>query len=565
MLSLTSLFISLCAPILVRSSLRGTAQANEKNGVDAYYISKMSDRFVAFMENKRVLMDQFGASEQDRLENAILSASRPEDKSLLERTAKVNEERRLEAQNAFNEMQNFATTLKQIIGAVGSASTCQDLTCGPQSYCSMDKALGARCLCKAGFEGNGFICQTPLQFTAMPILQNQVGQARNQFADLHVSTLQGNIVMAVYRDISKGHKGFAMLGHASDAQMKWHAPVLFSQQSQAYSPVLVQLMDGDQNTPGGGGIAIAYRTTNRGGDAILLGGHVDATSGALTLGRSKAFARNQAQAMQMIPLSDSRVAVIFAEHLLQGHADQVLGGAMYGAALLAHVDSNGDEPAIISKNRFATGPVARFSVVALSPTTFGVAYRQGAAEEGSKMAEAACILGEALPGTIRFNSNAVLLEPDQAHIWARSLTLVGKDRMAYTYHSGDEKVTKQAILQADPSTHRLEVVHGPEVLGQGFNPVVHSVSNMQLDSQSNLDPDRQSVLLTILGRDGSTPGEAHLCRISHGGIPSGCRTLALGARDLVSVSGAPVGDGRFVFTMTDAHGIPYYELVGLSS
>merc|ERR1719230_2211397 len=119
------------------------------------------------------------------------------------------------------------------MGAVGSAATCKDLSCGPHAHCAMGN-LGAQCVCNVGFQGNGFICRTPLHLTMYPLTQSRTGQVRSQIADLRVSTLEGNIVVTTYRDMSDGHRGYLMVGRAAPDGMQWHAPVLFSNQSQAF-------------------------------------------------------------------------------------------------------------------------------------------------------------------------------------------------------------------------------------------------------------------------------------------------------------------------------------------
>lgn len=396
-----------------------------------------------------------------------------------------------------------------------------------------------------------------------------------QVADIHVSALQGDTVVVVYRSISNNHRGYALLGHATPNKMLWHAPVLFSSDSQAFSPVLVQLLEGD-NAQHQGGIAIAFRDMNRGGDGILLGGRIDPTGGALKLGSPRAFTRHQAQDMSMLPLPGSRVVVIYSGHNLDGHGQRLPGGVMYGGALLAQVQSDGAPPQVIHKARFASGPVARLSAISLSPATFAVAYRQGQGSAAAQQAEAACITGRLHHNELIFDSEPLLLEPEQPQIWSRSMSLIGKDRIAYTYHSGHERVTKQAILKADPVAHHLEIVHGPEVIARGPTSVVGSVAlvpdRLQADTRANRTrflslSERSrlhsSRLLTYFDRD-SEPAQARLCSMDDLGIPSGCRDLSWGGHELVSASGAVVSDGRFVIAFTDTKGEPFYQLVGLS-
>lgn len=565
-----------------RAATGGGVVPHAFNAQSPYSLTEMTDRFEAYMVQKQAQLENFGESENARLGTAVLAAPHPQEKLLVEAALKGNEESRLEAQNAFVEMRNFVNTFKQIIGAAGDAGTCEELTCGEHAYCTMDRArgshpdigaIGARCVCNAGYQGNGFVCHTPSEFALTPLLPSQPGAPHLQLADLHINTLEGNVVIALYRDITNSHKGYAIVGKAGPDSMKWHAPVLFSKQSQAFSPVLVQLISANST-----GIAIAYRDANRGGNGLLLGGRVDPANGAVILGAPKAFARHQAQGMQMLPLSESRVAVIFAEHLFQNQDDLNLGGSMYGASLLARVASDGAIPQILGKTRFAIGPVARLSATAIAPDSFGIAYRQGGVtDDSSKIAEAACIVGQLHRNQLLFNAPAVFLEPDKAHIWARSLSLVGKDTISYTYHSGDEKITKQAILHVDHQTHRLEVVHGPEVFADGFSPVVGSVALVPDLADASEHPRERStamrqepqgsVLLTVLGHMAPKPAEARLCRISPSGIPQTCKALKWSSdnlSNLASVSGTTVSDGRFVFTMTDATGKAYYQMVGLA-
>lgn len=379
------------------------------------------------------------------------------------------------------------------------------------------------------------------------------GQGQGRMADLKVSTLQEDVVAAVYRDMVNENKGYLMLGRAAPEGMQWHPPVLFSNQQKAFSPVFIKLNETRYGKTGG--FAIAFRNADRGGDGLLVGGRISHKSGKVTLGTPKAFARHQAQAMELVSLPDSHVAVIFAEHSPRVNGEKALD--MYGTALLAQISADDGPMEIKSKDRFATGPVARLSVAPLSPTSFGIAYRQGGGEEG---AEAAAIVGELHKSHIRFNSAAALLEPKQAHILARSLSLVGESTLAYTYHSADEKVTKQAILRDNPKSHRLEVVHGPVVLAQGFSSVLGSAAFSPQNSK-----EASSLLLTVLGHNSPKPAEARLCRISSSGSPGACINLEWEARNLASVSATQVSDGRIVLLSTDSSGNPYYQIAGLAA
>jgi hypothetical protein len=118
----------------VSNALSLTGAVTDKDA-DVYYITRMGDRFLKFMSKHQEAANTFGKNEQNRLGTAMLRATSIKDKNALERSVRINEENRLEAQNALSEMRNFVTTLKQSVGAIGSASRCQDLTCGACPLC----------------------------------------------------------------------------------------------------------------------------------------------------------------------------------------------------------------------------------------------------------------------------------------------------------------------------------------------------------------------------------------------------------------------------------------------
>merc|ERR1719379_2397314 len=72
------------------------------------------------------------------------------------------------------------------------------------------------------------------------------------------------------------------------------------------------------------------------------------------------------------------------------------------------------------------------------------------------------------------------IDPAQTQIWARSVAFVQENVIAYTYHSGNEQLTKQAFIFADPGTRKLSLMRQPEVLARGFTPFVGTVSTTLL-------------------------------------------------------------------------------------
>jgi len=564
-----SLAIAAQSGTAIATGLRSTA-ARSGEAVDTYYVSRMSDRFATFAARHQAAVDNFHAAEQDRLEVAIRDAPTADEKSLLEVSAAFNEESRLEAKNAFSEMRNFVNTLKQAMGAVGSVASCSDLTCGVRAFCDEQPGLGAFCRCNDGYEGNGFVCNPPTRFTPHALIEFNPRAPFPELADLHIGTFRGNRVAVVYRDISKRHGGYFMLGRAARDGVRWGEPALFSGDSTAFSPVVAELESGT-------GFAIAFRDQDRGGSGMLAGGRYDQSTGNVTMSVAKPFARHQAQGMAVVPLTGSLVAVLFSEHALSGTAAggvngrTPVGGAMYGSAVLATIDPEGlAQPELLGKQRFINGPVARISATRLSPSSFAVAYRLGDDGAATQKTEASVMLGRLRGQELVFGPESLSLEPEQTQIWGRGLTALTPDTFAYTYHSGNEKLTKQAVLRVDPVTQKLIVLRRPEVVANGFSPHVGAVSSALLQDASvsgaqgvasQASPLR---MFTYFSREGSPKAEARLCGVlADSGQLRDCRDVTWSDREIASAAGAPLGDGRLVFAYTDAKGAPFYQLVGL--
>jgi hypothetical protein len=275
--------------------------------------------------------------------------------------------------------------------------------------------------------------------------------------------------------------------------------------------------------------------------------------------------------MALMPLPESRVAILFAEHALHGSgAEQVQGGMMYGSALLARLNvSEGSHPEVLGKQRFVKGPVARLSATMVSPTSFVVAFRHIPAHSSllGEKAEASCLLGTYHYGALGFDPKPLSLEPDQDEIWARSVAYLQDNLVAYTYHSGREQVTKQAVLYVDPATRQVSILREPEVISKGFTPFVGSLSTStplrehQSAGQLQLLEKQGARLFTYFAEGGGARGQ--FCRATPEDTLSDCQFFDWTSHELTSVSGTPVGDGRLLFFYADAGGSPHYQLVGL--
>eukprot|EP00928_Gymnodinium_smaydae_P016293 TRINITY_DN16089_c0_g2_i1.p1 TRINITY_DN16089_c0_g2~~TRINITY_DN16089_c0_g2_i1.p1 ORF type:complete len:648 (+),score=131.85 TRINITY_DN16089_c0_g2_i1:60-1946(+) len=575
--------------------------AHGKHTADVYYLTNMADRFAMYSHTQKRALRDFHAAEENRLARALYEATDEGDKTLLEDAATLNEESSIEAQGAYDDMLHFVTTLKHALGSQGFAASCAELSCGPRASCAdgsgtagagaeRESGVGAaRCLCDEGYEGNGFVCNPPRNFSTRALLGVAAdGQAR-RVADLSVVGLGSGTVVVAFRDLAQENRGYLLVGHRSKTGVRWNTPVPFSGESQAFGVQLADLGDAEGKSgaaAAGGNLAIAFRDQNLGGNAILLGARIGA-DGRVLLSSGRPFARNQAQQMALVPLAGSRVAVIYAEHAgAAGGVPAQAGapGASYGSALLAHVAPSTDAPEILGKHRFVSGAVARLSAAQLSRSTFVVAYRHASATDAHgngaqatlasrgaerRSNEASVVLAQVVGGKLFFDLHSVSLEPNQGQIWARSVAPVQENVFAYTYHSGTERLTKQAILRVDPVAHRLAIVQQPQVLAQGFSPFAGSLGSALPPSLANgadaaLVRNSGVRLFTYYAKaEDPARLQARMCKATAEGLPAMCEEMPWIDFEASSVAGAPLGDGRVIFVFSDAAGQPHYQLVGL--
>jgi hypothetical protein len=526
---------------------------NEQSTSQTYYVTDVATKLAGFATQRAVTSNAVHTAELSRIENAIRAARLVDDKNKLEMAAQLNEKGRLESENAINSMMNLVSTLKQAMGSQNAVASCQLLTCGNHAYCKLMDS-GARCFCEDGYTGNGFICNPPAHPVAHLLFHSAAGRNEPRVADLHLAALHGQGLVVAFRDITESHRGYVMFGTAGPTQMDWKAPVLFSNTSAAFGPVFVELQTD-------AGFAIAYRDANRGGSAFLLGGEYSLDQNRVTFGVPRLFAVHQAQAFAMVALPRSRVALFFVEHLL-GHAGngKQLAASTFGSSLLAEVHTDGRTPELLSKQHFTSGPVARLSVAMLSPESFAVAFRRTVDSPGGEKGEASCTYAQLHDNELLFGAHHLSLEPEQNQIWARSVAPLDDSAFAYTYHSGTEQLTKQAIVKVDRVTRMMSVLQKPKVIGEGFTPYISSMSSAMPDLGNHTNARQR--LVTYFSTGGPRP-KSQFCNVVTGGMLSGCQDVDWASQEMTSISGAQLGDGRLLFAFTDAQLIGHYQFVGV--
>lgn len=544
------IIVSVVQPLVQGSLLlRGVQnQGHNKKGkleVDVYYVSKLLDKFKRFAVQGQAVSDYNHGKELEGIREAMLKVTDEDDKTLLEAGATENEESRLESTNAFNEMLNFVNTLKQAMGAKGSAPSCADLTCGEHAVCALTLDNGPECACEEGYEGDGFICRPPVHFTPHPLLDKfkKDSEGTRQVADIHMIVFQKTRVALVFRDISKGHQGFFMLGRAGIDEVGWNAPKIFSNGTKAYDPVIAGLPNGR--------VAIAYRDKDRGGMGFLLGGEINPRTNLMRLGTLTPFARNQAHEMAIVALPHTRVAVLYADRKVDANGKTT---AIHGAATLAQIRKGGLPHVLGLPYRFAEGATTRIRATLLSPSSFVVAYR-GESDEAKKT-EASVVWGEMKGSELFFDSTkSIALDSDTTQIWGRDVSLVSANIFAYTYHCGGDQIVKQATIKVDPGTHAMTVVSGPIELAKGPMSWVQSVSLPYAP--------RAPHTFSFYQNSGRGYSQAAICPVMSTGQMRDCVDLNWAGVQVQSVAAQPLGEGRLLFVFTDMSGTAYYQYVGL--
>jgi len=512
--------------------------------VDVYYTPELLDKFSVFAVQNQAISDHRHTLENMRLQSAIAAAHNPHDKMLLEETAQANEESRLEGQNAYNEMLNFVNTLKQAMGATGGAPTCDDLTCGMHAVCETNIEKGPHCACEDGYEGDGFVCKPPVHFTPHSLIQRVTPAP--QVKDLHVTVFEGVRVALVFQDISKGEMGYLMLGRATPAKMIWAEPVLFSNDTKAFSPKVAGLPNGR--------VAVAYRDGNKQAAGLLACGEIDKKTQMINWSPSLGFARNQAHEMAIVPLPHTRVAVMYSSHHTDSEGKVT---SSFGSAMLVQLNEGG-VPEVLGKREFAEIPVTRLTATLLSPSEFIVGYRGAAGGDamttGAKE-EASAIYAQMKGTELVFDPHPLSLEPTRSQIWGRDIALISANKFSYSYESATEQKTKMAVVQVDPGTHKMTVVDGPITIGTGKTPYVKAISLPYAP--------REPRTFTFFQLPGEGIAKARMCAVSPAGKLSRCSDMNWAGMELSSVAGVSLGEGRQLFVFADLQGTPYYQFVGL--
>eukprot|EP00438_Fugacium_kawagutii_P031628 Skav216552 [mRNA] locus=scaffold1776:340309:358532:- [translate_table: standard] len=430
-----------------------------------------------------------------------------------------------------------------------SGTTCDQLSCGKHASCA-DTFQGASCLCDEGYIGLGQECRAPSEFAPHLLLGENAAQA----ADIHVASFDTNKVAVVFRDMSKGNAGALVVGTIGEAGDLQLSPLEFftAPGAQAFAPVVAGT-DGRQ-------IAIAWRDDHRQGKCRLRAAALG-TSGirgaemALSWGPAMDFCSDQAHKMSIQSFSPNRIMVLYSDKAKGSE----IATESFGNSLLADIGSLGNI-SLLGNFRFTDSAVTRLEATKVSKNGFVLAARASPAADDMNpqvavKQEAMAMYGELVGEDLVFDPNPVNLEPEgNGQVWARGLSLIAPNTVAYAYQDASKMELKLSVLDIDPQSHKMKVVQDSSTFQKGFSPYVSMLSM----PYSASDP------YTLTYYQGEKSAIASICAWNSGRQQlENCEDFPWLSHKVSTVSGVSVGEGRVLMSFV-AEGTPYYTIFGLS-
>jgi len=488
------------------------------------------------------------------LQDALKQTNDPAVKLALAQSITSNTQSFLETRRIYSNMVNISEAMTQLLhSSNGQGSKCQDILCGHHATCT-ETTLGAQCVCNEGYVGLGQNCHAPPEFLPHHLI---IEDRKNPTvaSDISVCSFAGKIAV-VYRAMSKQHIGEIVIGNVRDAgTVDLLPPQQFTTSNgQAFQPVV-------QGTDSGR-FVIAWRDNPTSGTSWLRGA-VLGTSGirgadmAALWGEPISFAESQAHKMQLLALTDNNFALMFVEKV-KAKRNLNLPPQSFGKSVLADVGLNGSV-SVKGVYRFLNSPVCRLEAMKLTPTSFILAMR--AARDVNEMTnaiirqEAIAMYAELIDGNLVFDPNPVNLEPYNTNIWARGISLIAPNTFAYAYQDGTNMEVKMAVVHVEPKTHRMKVVHQPQVMHKGFSPYIAMLSVPYTAS----DPHT----LTYFEKSGSST--VNICAWNAKAHKlARCQDFIWMTLKVTSMSGVPLGGGKALMVFTPPSGVPLYGVFGLS-
>lgn len=531
------------------------------------HLLKTISKFKAFAASSRKAAAERHGAEETALEAAAKLAGDEESRLALQQSVTASKQSLKETSRIYDQMDKFSESMGSLLqNTFGSqATTCEELVCGEYAECTTTDQ-GAQCVCNEGYVGMGQDCRPPPEFLPHKLI---LGNSAAQASDIDVSIFRGNRIAVVFRDASRGGAGRIVVGTVRGAGVaELSPPDQFTLQGeQAFSPVVA----GTDSMR----LAVAWRDEHRSGNcwvrAALLGGTgIRGADMAITWGEPVHFCKGQGHKMALIPLPSDQIALAYADKTIQAPNNAVAAAGnsflgvtadSFGNALLASISSTGSI-SISGQFRFSDQAVCRLEATKVTPTSFVLAARAASAadplEPGKVIKqEAIAVHAELVENELVFDPNTAVLEPEQGQIWARGVSLVAPNTVAYAYQDGTDMSMKLTVLEVDPASKHLSVATNPTVVRKGFSPYVSMLSVPYTLSDPHTliyyeDETTKSSMFSVCTWEPTSR------RLSH------CEDFPWLNQRLRSVSAAHLGDGKSFLAFATEDGVPYYGVIGLS-
>lgn len=519
------------------------------------YLMRTLSKFKSFAQESRSGVEERHKAEEERLQTGLGSTKDQGTSLALQQSVTSNAESLLETRRVYSNMVNFASSMEKFLSVATSKGTgCEATKCGPHSSCT-DTTLGAQCVCNEGYVGTGRDCSAPPEFMPHALLFEGTGTLQTQARDMNVAIFGKNTIAVVFADMARGGIGRTVVGNVREAGMAMMAPPepFTAPGGQAFSPVIAGTEDRR--------LLITWRDQNTKGLCWMRGAAMGTTSvrGAeqhLQWGEPVNFCRSQSHKMAVLPMPGNRAIVLFADSV---KATQDAPAEAFGNSMLLDIGNDGAVTSLGSF-RFADYAVMRLEVTKLTPKTFVIAARGAPAVDEMDSSvhtnqEAMALYGEMSGDDLVFDPNPVNLEPKGTDIWARGVSLIAPNTFAYAYQRGTDSKMMLGVVHVNETTHRMQVVHQPSQIKEGFSPYVNMLSVPYTAS----DPH------TLTYYDGPQNSMVNICSWDPKSRKlNKCEDFQWLQGKVKSVSGVHLGGGKSFMVFAPESGVPYYGVFGLS-
>lgn len=565
-------YLLLCAaPLLARghtsglhSSAAASAAVKASSGAvnplspngDIKLLLDLMAKFKNFAYKDEHALEERHAEEKQETVEAVDAAVEPEVKMALEEVANTDDASLLAAKKSLRSIIKYSNALDTALGnAYESTKGCANIICGQHASCT-ETTLGGECVCDEGYVGNGQDCHAPESYLPQKLLVEGAAGMQTEVAELHVTFFMGTKVAVVWRDVTNKNIGRIMIGTAPPGEVKWAPAERFSARgSKAFQPLVVGF--------GSNRLIVSYRDEAKEGACWLRGGEVGVSRirGAdlhITWGEPVRFCRGQSHQHAMVPLPQSRVAVFWADSTPPtATKDRVA----FGKAALAQVDDHG-AVTMLGDTRFTEVAALRLEATLVTPTSFVISCRSPKMVDEMDttqvtLQEAKLIYGEMVEDDLVFDPDSLNLEPEKDHVWARGLSLIAPNTIGYAYQMGKRGRTKLTTVHVDPETHKMTIANkqGSIILSKGFSPYVSMINYPYAPNDPHTFVYYQKKGKSLINICRYRPQQQ---RLAH------CEDIAWMRQPLKSVDAIALGGGRLLFVYATEHGVPYYQLMGVS-